>query len=46
MDMLFNSLSTMMVLLITVAVGYMTRKIGMVDDHFDNTMSAVIMKIA
>ncbi|MDD6651446.1 MAG: AEC family transporter [Eggerthellales bacterium] len=45
METFLNAESMMLVMLITVTLGYLARKIGMVDDHFDSVLSDVIMKI-
>ena len=38
MEIFLNAESMMLVMLITVTLGYLARKIGMVDDHFDSVL--------
>lgn len=45
MDTFLNAGSMMLVLFFTVAIGYLARKIHLVDDSFDDTLSKVVMKI-
>lgn len=45
MDTFLNAGSTMIMLFITIALGYLARKIHLMDDHFDAAMSKLIMTI-
>lgn len=45
MEKFLNAESVMLVLFITVMIGFWCRKSGMVDDHFDDTMSKIIMTV-
>lgn len=45
METLLNAGSTMIVLFIIVALGYIARKTGMIGDGFDSSLSKVIMNI-
>lgn len=45
MNDFLNAESIMLVLFITVALGYLARKIHLVDDSFDDNLSKVVMKI-
>lgn len=40
-----NAESTMVILFVIVAFGYLARKLGWMDDHFDSSMSKLIMNI-
>jgi predicted permease len=45
MDTFLNAGSTMIMLFITIALGYLARKIHLMDDYFDAAMSKLIMTI-